>query len=256
MKVNKEIPPSSIKPGETHVWLFDLNRPDYKQQLWERFLAEEEINRSKLYKYAQDRLRFIARRGILRRLLGRYCVLNPAEINYRNNPYGKLFLLSNPLSFSLSHSEDRIAFAFTLENAVGVDIEQVRPFPDISLMVENWFSSEEQAGLFALAPEVQFEAFYHIWTQKESYLKAHGEGLTLSLKDFSVSVDPDKPGGLISFRGVSEDTYLWKTASNVPEAGWRVAVCVNSEADINVNWYTPDLAEFLSWVTSASDPLL
>ena len=239
-----------MKPLDVHVWTFTFD-PMYPEcTAWERLLAGDEIVRSKKYKFSRDRLRFIARRGILRQLLGRYCGLDPAEINYRINPYGKLSLRSNSLSFSLSHSEDRVALAFTLEKTVGVDIEQLLPLPELFRLIDHWFSSAEQAGLLALAPEVQLEAFYHVWTQKEAYLKARGEGLTASLKDFSVSVDPDKPGRLLSVRKPSPDTIQWKIACHVPEAGWRMAVCVHSQAEIHTNWYAPDLADFLSWDTS------
>ena len=40
-------------------------------------------------------------------------------------------------------------------------------------------------------------AFYHIWVQKEAYLKALGQGLSIPLNSFSVSVDPDLSARLI-----------------------------------------------------------
>ena len=248
--MNKEIPPFSIKPGEIHVWLFNLDPLNQSYPAWERLLAEDEIARSKRFKFALDRLRFIARRGILRQLVGQYTGGNPVEIIYRVNPYGKLSLIGQSISFNLSHTQDRIVFAFTLEKAVGVDIEQVHPLPDFSRMVEYWFSSEERARLSALPPALQLEAFFHVWTQKEAYIKARGEGLSLSLKDFSVSSDPNVPGKLLSTRGATDDAPLWKMINYIPDAGWRVAVCVHSEADINAIWYAPDLSEFLSCGTS------
>lgn len=248
--LDRDISPSSLGPGEIHIWLFDLGSPDHDYHFWEHILSKEEIGCSKHYKFAQDRLRFVARRGILRQLLGWYTGLDPAEIIYWVNPYGKLSLIAHPLAFNLSHSHDRIVLAFTLEKAVGVDIEQVHPLFDFSRMTEYWFSSEERTRLSALPPALQLDGFYHIWTQKEAYIKARGEGLSLSLKDFSVSADPNQPGKLLAMREATDNVGLWKMINYIPEAGWRVAVCVFSEADINANWYAPDLAEFLSWGAS------
>lgn len=244
---DRGVPPFTISPDQTHVWVFDLGSPEHDYQFWEHFLSSEEIDRAEYYQFAADRLRFAARRGILRRLLGWYTGLDPAEIIYQVNPFGKLSLIKQTLAFNLSHSQDRIVFAFTLEKTVGVDIEQVRPLPHFSRMAEYWFSLEERASLSALPPALQLESFYHIWTQKEAYLKARGEGLSLSLKDFSVSADPNEPGKLLALRDAMDNACLWKMLNYIPETGWRVAVCVHSQADISAKWYAPALAEFLSW---------
>jgi 4'-phosphopantetheinyl transferase len=130
-----------------------------------------------------------------------------------------------------------------LENDIGVDIERVRPLPDLFHLVESWFSLEEQVGLFGLNPALQVEAFFHIWTQKEAFIKAHGEGLSLPLKDFSVSIDPNKPGRLLSIKGGLEETSHWKMASYNPEAGWRVALCVRAEAEPEILWTMAEVAD-------------
>ena len=131
-----------------------------------------------------------------------------------------------------------------------MDLEQVYSFPGRDSMAEHWFSPAEQAGLFALAPEIQMEAFFHIWTQKEAFLKAHGEGLSLPLQDFSVSVDPNKPGGVLSIRDGEEDINCWKMHTISLDGEWWVAVCVGLEADAKLIWHRPELASFVLNVTS------
>jgi len=250
MKMVSEKETFLLKPGKVHAWLFNLDNLPQAQPAWERLLSAEEIERSKHFLFDKDRLRFIARRGILRLLLSRYCGMDPAGFNYYTNPYGKLSLSSHPISFNLSKSQNRIAFAFTLNKEIGVDIEQVRPLADLPLLVERWFSQEERAGLAGMDPAVKVDAFYHIWTQKEAFIKAHGEGLSYSLKDFSVSVDPNKPGRLLSIKGGAEKTSIWKITNAIPEAGWRVAVCVRAGKDSEVTWYMPKWVDFVSSVTS------
>jgi 4'-phosphopantetheinyl transferase len=115
-------------------------------------------------------------------------------------------------------------------------------------MAETWFSPVESARLFTLAPEKQLDGFYHVWTQKEAFVKAHGVGLSLPLDNFSVEVDSDVPGGIQTIRGGSERVSAWKMFTNVPEPGWRLAVCVQTDAVQDVHWYMPTMAEFISFL--------
>ena len=240
MKMVSGNPKPLLKPGEVHVWLFDLDGSGQSIPEWERLLSGDETIRSKLFRFERDRLRFVARRGILRQLLGQYTGLDPAQIAYHINPYGKLSLPSHPLQFNISGCQERVAFAFALENEVGVDLEQIHPIPELDRIAERWFSPAEWAGMSALAPGMRMEAFFHIWTQKEAFLKARGEGLYLQLSDFSVSVDPKKVDSLLSINCASEDASHWKMVSHVPEPGWRLAVCLHAEMTPIVRWYMPD----------------
>jgi 4'-phosphopantetheinyl transferase len=246
MKMLSEYPIFLLKPGEVHVWLFDLDDLGQGLPVWEQLLSEDEIWRSKRYHFEQDRQRFVARRGLLRQLLGHYCGTAPEEITYRTNQFGKLSMSSQPVHFNLSASQNRVAFAFTLGKEVGVDIEQVRLLPELDRMAEHWFSPAERVSLFALSPEMQLDAFYHVWTQKEAFIKAHGEGLSLPLQDFSVSVDPDLPGRLLSIRDDAEEVSVWKMDTGAPVSGWRIAVCFQTESEQEIRWYMPDIANFLS----------
>jgi 4'-phosphopantetheinyl transferase len=231
-----------IKHGEVHTWIFDLDNRDQTNRNWEKILSAEETNRSKRYLTEKDRQRFTARRGLLRQLLSRYTNIQAAEIVYATNPYGKLSLPANPVKFNLSICQGRVIYAFALEMEVGVDLEQVRKLDEHEHMVGHWFSPDEQASLDCLAPELQVEAFYHVWTQKEAFIKAHGKGLSLPLKDFSVSVDPNLPGGLLSIRGGAGDVSKWKIYTHTPTAGWRAAVCARAEAEVEVHWNMNELA--------------
>ena len=252
MEANDQTQPPSIKPGEVHVWLFSLAEPYRETLAWSQLLSEEEINRAERYRFKKDRVRFIARRGILRQLLGQYCNIDPASISYQVNPYGKPGLTSNPLSFNLSKSGNRIAFVFTLEKDAGVDIEQTRSHTDLSLLANRSFSREEQAELEALPPSLRVEAFYHTWTQKEAFIKAKGLGLSQPLKDFSVSVDPGKPGGLISIKDSPGEVSGWKMNSFKPGADCWVAVCVRTEREIEVQVKDADVSDFVRSVSSAN----
>lgn len=234
-----------LNPGEIHVWLFDLDESCQELSECEQLLSRDETERSKRYRFEQDRMRFITRRGILRLLLGDYTGLEPAEIVYHTNPFGKLSLPSHALKFNLSICQNRGIFVFVLDKEIGVDLEQFHSFPELDRMAELLFSPVEQAGLFALAPEIQMEAFIHIWTQKEAFLKAHGEGLSFPLQDFSVSVDPHLPGVLLAVKDGAVDVSAWKMYTHSLKEGGRVAVCAESEVETQVIWQTLEPANLL-----------
>lgn len=83
--------------------------------------------------------------------------------------------------FNLSHAGDYAAAVFD-EGEVGIDVEQVRRV-NVNVM-RRQFTAEENAYLLS-----EPDAFLRLWTRKESYCKAVGEGLHLPLSSFDVLED-------------------------------------------------------------------
>ncbi len=243
-------PAASLEAGTAQVWLFSLDQHPADNEGWEKLLSGEEIARSNRYRVDRDRLRFVARRGILRQLLGAFCGLEPARISYRADAYGKLSLPTSPISFSLSKSQDWIAYLFTLEKEAGVDIEQTRPLPELALLAKRCFSLDEQSALEALPRNLQLEAFFHTWTQKEAFIKAQGLGLRLPLADFSVPVDPNEPCNLKSNKTFPDDLSAWKMTCFKPEADCHVAACLRSRKGVEFRVIMGNLADFVPPVSS------
>ena len=61
--------------------------------------------------------------------------------------------------------------------AVRVDIEKVRPLPDLEAMARRYFSVREAQSLLALPAAQRHESFFDYWTRREAWLKARGDGL-------------------------------------------------------------------------------
>ena len=154
--------------------------------------------------------------------------MDPKLITCTVNPYGKLSLPGSNLTFNLSHSADHVVFAFAAGMELGIDIEQVCPLPDIETVCRHWFSEAEQQALTDLPKSQRLDAFFHIWTQKEAFVKARGMGLSLPLQDFSVAADPNQPGGLLA------DAGAWQMVSLAAEPGWQAALCVQSLQPVKV----------------------
>lgn len=212
---------------DLHLLEIDPTRVNADQ--WLPVLSPEELARAKSYIFEIYRTLFVARRAHLRRLLAAYLGIKPAEVGFRTNSQGKPFLANGGLWFNLSKSGNRVVIAFTRAGEVGVDLEQVHEIPEAPELAQRWFSEGENAQLNTLPPGKFQAAFFHVWTQKEAYLKARGEGLSTSLTSFSVAADPDKPGGLVP---ASDD---WNIRTLLPDPGWRLAVCVRTVYQVQLN---------------------
>ena len=102
----------------------------------------------------------------------------------RSKPYAK----DIPLNFSISHSDDMLAVAFS-ENNVGIDIEIIKP---LRTDIRNRLCTESDFEFLSSAnyDDERLLRFYKIWTAKEAYFKMLGTGIT-NLK--SISYDEIKP---------------------------------------------------------------
>ena len=88
------------------------------------------------------------------------------------------------LPFSLSHSEDRVMVAIS-ESPVGCDIEKIAPVKDG--IMEEALTPAELRFVYAQPTSIErSEAFYRLWTRKESYVKAIGKGFAVGPTTFSV----------------------------------------------------------------------
>ena len=111
-----------------------------------------------------------------------------AEISI--NEFGKPQLLNSPLQFNLSHSGNVILLAFSLNNPVGIDVEERREIKDLYSISGNYFHELEAKALSKLNQPLLSEAFFSCWTKKEAVIKALGLGLSMPLNAFEVEISP------------------------------------------------------------------
>jgi 4'-phosphopantetheinyl transferase len=99
------------------------------------------------------------------------------------------------LSFNLSHSGMRVMCAVGACE-LGCDVEQIRATDAARLekIAGRFFTEREQAYLKRFSnPEERTDAFFRLWTLKESYLKFTGRGMALGLDTFSIDFRGDEP---------------------------------------------------------------
>ena len=183
-----------LEPDAVHVWPVRLHGSDEDLALFDHVLSADERERAARFAFPYLRRRYTFGRGTLRFLISAYSALPPADISFVYGPQGKPSLASPArLHFNASHSGEHAVFAFTLDCDIGVDIEAIRPIPELSQIASRFFCPDEVADLVALDEHRHVHAFSLCWSRKEAYIKAKGGGLSIPLNSFRVSLHPDEP---------------------------------------------------------------
>lgn len=225
-------PPQLLLPerNQVHVWCAALDRPEWLvNSLWNT-LAPDERERAKRFHFRRDSEHFIIARGLLRNIVGRYSGIEPGALRFCYGPYGKPALAEElnaaMIRFNVSHSHGLALFAIARGREIGVDLEYARRGPSQEHIAERFFSRQEVAALRALPADMQAEAFFSCWTRKEAYIKARGEGLSLPLDQFDVSLTPGEPAALLSTRCDPQEASRWSLRELNPASNYVAALAV------------------------------
>jgi 4'-phosphopantetheinyl transferase len=205
--------PLAWSNGELHVWRASLAIDDDLLEFLHQILSNDERERAAKFHFERDRRRFVAAHGTLRRILARYVVLEPPRLQFTCNAFGKPELIPTagigPLMFNLSHSHEIAVCAVTTGCEVGIDVEYAHSLVGDLRIARQFFSPFEVAQLMRLAGHEQRRAFLTCWTRKEAYIKARGQGLSIPLDQFDVSLIPGEPAALIATRDESDLVADW-----------------------------------------------
>ena len=185
-----------FQPGEVHLWRAVLGTVRDEDA---SLLSADERERAERLRNTEGSRRFVARRAFLRRVLSLYIGVTPQSLVFTYGDVGKpaLDLPGCRLQFNQSDSEDWCVVAVTLDDAIGVDIEVVRPRLGMDVVAGEVFTGNERAELAAATEESRLLAFLTGWTRKEALVKALGNGLAVSLKSIEVSLSREARTGLV-----------------------------------------------------------
>lgn len=200
------------------TYCVDVDTPEIDVDRYGVILSAEERDRAGQFRFERHRRRYVARRGILRELIGSYLDYDPAGVAFVHNAYGKPAIAQSDLRFNLSHSHGTALYVFCRHTDVGCDIERRDPKFAAEQIPERFFSPDEIRALRSLPLHEQTEAFFNCWTRKEAYIKAVGHGLSIALDSFDVSLAPSEP---VALRRGCEG---WSVQSFEPTLGFQAAV--------------------------------
>lgn len=227
-------PPAALvlAAGEVHTWRVPLDVPDAARRHLVGLLSDDERERAARFHHERDGAAFIAAHGALRLILGRYLHLDPAALRFRASAHGKPSLdglAGTTLTFNLSHSHRLALIAVSTGREVGVDVEWMRADLADMRVAERFFSAHEVGVLRSLPAADRVRGFFNCWTRKEAYIKARGEGLSMPLHEFDVTLAPGEPARLLSTRADPCDAARWALAALEPGDGYAAAVAAEGQ---------------------------
>jgi 4'-phosphopantetheinyl transferase len=129
----------------------------------------------------------------LRILLGTYLGCAPEAVAFQYGAWGKPTLRApagEGLAFNLAHSGGQALIAVGRTEALGIDIEVIRPVADWRDIATRTFAPGEVDALLSLPRHKQMDGFFACWTRKEAIIKFWGEGLSVDLASFEVNLNP------------------------------------------------------------------
>ncbi|NER33126.1 MAG: 4'-phosphopantetheinyl transferase superfamily protein [Oscillatoria sp. SIO1A7] len=217
----------SLSPDEAQIWRANLDLSPDRIALLREILSGEEQKRADRFYFERDQNHFIAARGILRTILGRYLSIQAEDIQFAYSDSGKPFLANtdSSLQFNLSHSHGLALYGITRDIAIGIDLEYIRPI-EAEELAKRFFAPEEYSELSQLPGDRQAVEFFHYWTCKEAYLKATGAGLAGGLETVAVSFDEEQYPKLLATPGNPPLSSSWSLTQIYPGSGYAAAVAI------------------------------
>jgi 4'-phosphopantetheinyl transferase len=179
----------------------------------------------------RDRRDFAVAHAMLRRSLSARGDCAPHEWIFTNGARGKPALMPDAaartrLSFNLAHTDGLVACAVARDAEVGIDVEAVDRRADALGLAGRFFSPAEVAELQRCPDGTRLLRFIEIWTLKEAYVKAIGEGLSCPLHEFAFVFDDPRS---VRFESVDMPCAAdWQFALFEPSDRHRMAVAVSS----------------------------
>ena len=161
-------------------------------------LSEQDHALLARYGHLESRHRYGQCRAYLRQLLGSALAIPPLRVDIKLGPHGKPFVSGGP-AFNLAHCEHWAVIAIaplSSEMELGIDLEELRPFPDGPTIANHFLAPQETTLLMALEEPRRSQIFLRLWVAKEAVLKQRGSGLAAAMSHFTVDVAtwrPDTP---------------------------------------------------------------
>ena len=236
--------PLVLTEDEVQLWRIDLEAIGADESRWQRVLSADELERASRFHFSRDRQRFVASRAWLRTILASYLATDPNGLSFSYSKKEKPSLAQtradSGVTFNVSHSGGIALLAFTRRREIGVDIEQVRSDADWEAIARRFFSTHEQTQLAALPTEEKVDAFFRCWTRKEAYIKATGDGLSLPLNQFDVSLAAGEKSALLATRPDGLEAGRWLLQEVPGGPGYIAALCVRGR-DWRLNEWSANL---------------
>ncbi|MGW1766584.1 4'-phosphopantetheinyl transferase family protein [Streptomyces sp. NPDC002073] len=165
------------------------------------------------YKQTTDptiRYRFVASRLAVKYTAAAALGTDPADLDLAYKIGGRPYLRGfDQIEVSLTHTDDMIAVGISRTGRIGIDTEPAHRKLSFRLLQDQVCTAAEKAELSALPEAEQPAAMLRLWTLKEAYTKALGQGLRLSFSEFGFATGSAGDAGLLAPDGTPAAPGEW-----------------------------------------------
>jgi 4'-phosphopantetheinyl transferase len=208
-QVRQQLKLLSSPENDVQIWIAHLDSISSREiEHFFEALDSSERTRAENFRSMQDRHRYAAAHGFLRLALGEMLGRPANAIALEKSAQGKPQLQSSEnderrLKFNLSHAGGWALIAISWDRELGVDLESAESLPDdnesLSKLAARILSKRELEIWTTIPTAVKRRAkFLRMWTRKEAFVKATGEGLRHDFTNIDLPPDAtpfDVPSG-------------------------------------------------------------
>ena len=220
-----------LSENDVHVWYCRCDDPAVVERFddYMLLLSPDEQERRSRFRFEEDRQLFLVSHALLRAVLSQYAPVAPTEWKFQQTAKGKPLVAADAglpaLQFNLSHTANLAACAVTRTCPVGVDVESLDRHADPKV-AQRVLTPSELKQFQEAAPRQQKELFFRYWTLKESYVKAVGLGLAMSLREISFVLSETNPPAIVFSAASSENARAWQFHQQPVDPHYFLAVTV------------------------------
>ena len=205
-----------IADHQIHLWTTAYDDISDEQLLKHYFnlLNEAEVNKLGRFRFPKDQRQYLITRALLKTVLSLYHTdVQKTDWVFSYSPKGKPDIanqsLLNPVQFNLAHTDGMVVLAISKQTQVGIDVENLDRSGAFDDIANRYFSEKETAAIANLPLEKKHKRFFELWTLKESYVKAVGQGLSIPLDQISFELDQSENIQFMIDSNLGDSTRHW-----------------------------------------------
>lgn len=228
--------------NEIHVWFCcpDEVTDAVKLDGYRSLLSVEENQRQQRFHSTKDQHSYLVSHALVRKVLSMYCDIAPEQWLFAFNQHGKpeispeilAALDCPPIKFNLSHTAGLSACVVSLNDACGVDVENIQRKNKLLSIAGRMFAEQELETLRDIPDDEMRNKFFDYWTLREAYVKALGSGLSGSSKQFYFNIKPHdgavRTAEICFTDKASGVNNAWQFALLKPSTDHTIAVALQS----------------------------
>jgi 4'-phosphopantetheinyl transferase len=182
-------------------------------EAYRALLTPEEVQRAQRFVFDRHRDQYLITRALVRTTLSRYADVEPRDWEFQQDRYGKPHVagpVTLPLAFNLSHTDGLVICGVAAVSMLGVDVERIDRATEALSIARRFFARPEVEYLASANEPDRRATFFQIWTLKEAYIKARGEGLSIPLADFAFQFRSNEPVSIRFLKSLEDDAQRWQ----------------------------------------------